>query len=418
MPMTQRRIAITPPDGEALARYTVRMKPKDAVMQHLLLRTIPGALKSLGILVVLLVAEWVVHMLVSVVLAGLLQTTLAIPWWFFLVVTLAYALAAGARHTLRFVRARKDAVNTAALTPAQDFAFYDGGFLYCDQSDIVRIEWKQVRLALETPGGLVLWAPDCCVPLAIPPRYFCEEYPALRETLVRVLGPRFWRLRRLGREHAPQYTPPYDRVTVLVPSGEAVSEMRVTLDSGDLTDINKLWLRQIREKDQRGVFGVILFSLCFVFWLVAWLLLRQSAMLGLGLISLGLLVFYLGYVIIDSLSRGRRLLVNGSDYKQPVGYTFYQSGVLVVYENGISMLTYRDFAILFEDKEGLAMFLSEDALLFIPARYMKTPAGVAVSHFFKSSLLTRRPPAETASRRRRKKGRPQRPRRGELDLLD
>ena len=110
-----------------------------------------------------------------------------------------------------------------------------------------------------------------------------------------------------------------------------------------------------------------------------------------NLISLNLMillmVLYVIYLTISNMFNGKKILVNRRSYKQTVRYVFYPAGFIMVYENGISHVMYEDLDVMFEDEEGLALFFSPRQCLFLPTRYMRSPEGIRLSHFFKASLF-------------------------------
>lgn len=387
----RKRISITPPEGEAVARYTVKIKPNDIMRRQVLTHTIPSAVWSAVKVVIFSVIMHFVKLgfIWLSELGAAIDERLEFPvyGWFFVLLSLLYVLWLIPQTAVPALRAKRHASTAAAGTPPEEYAFFEEGMIFSNGKDLIRIEWKMIRLAAATPLGLVISAGSVTDTLLIPPRYLCREYPALCGLLRKKLGIRFIRLKKEGRDRDPMYENPREKVTIGAPEGDALGELEVTLSLSDVGYLHSMWQRQIKHRHNRGVFGMILIFICAALMFTAAAVLAASAFVAAGIVTLAAMILYGVYLSVGGFVTGRRILVNGRDYKEPVKYIFYPAGFLMVYDNGISYVMYEDLDLIFEDAEGLGFFFSQKSCLFIPARYMHSREGAKISHFFKASLF-------------------------------
>lgn len=410
----RKKISVNPPEGEAVARYTVRVKPLDVFKRQIYTHVLPLALKSaVKLTVCWLIIKYIIKG-INFLMAELLEIHnlfekitpyvkyvfwgLYAIFFLYLVWLLVHVIAAA-------VSARTKAPNLAAAASPEEYGFFEGGLIYSNGKDIVRIPWKKVRFAFTFPLlGLVIYAPSVTDTLIIPSRYFCREFAALKKALRNALKIKLIVFKDFMRDKDPQYENNREKIAILSPLGEPVASLDTSLRFTDMAEINNLYCRQIAGKHFRGLFGILLLLLCSAIFFTAALVLKDKAFIPVSFALILTMVLYVIYLTISNMFKGKKLLVNRNTYKKTVRYVFYPAGFVMVYENGISHVMYEDLDVMFEDEEGLALFFSPKQCLFLPARYMHSPEGIRLSHFFKASLFNLDP--RRASRRYRIEDKP------------
>ena len=394
-----RKLSIAPPDGEAVARYTVNTKPRDVFVRRLLCRALPLFLKS----VVKAAVAWCViygfRFLVAWVLARFMgmhdriddvidkiSDKVSAFSWLFALVFWGYVVYLVVCLVLVVVKARTEATKEAEQSLPEEYAFFETGLIYSNARDLIRVKWSDVRLVLFTKFGMLLYAGAVCDTLLIPPRYFCTEFPALQATLKQALGRRFVTLGGKSRDHEPMYENAREKIAIDSPVGEPIGELTVSLRFSDLGYLYSLWCRQIGRRYHRGLFGILFFLALAAVLVFAAFVLREAVFLPLAVIALVVMILYSVYITVSAMFYGKNLLVN-RDYKKPVRFVFYPAGFLLIYENGVSHVYYEDLDTIFEDDEGMLFLFSKKQCLFLPARAMRSTDGVRLSHFFKASLF-------------------------------
>ena len=400
MENTRKKVSITPPEGEAVARYTVKVRPVDVFWRRIYQRLAPTMIKSALKLVLL----WWIIGLVMTFNEAVLKAALGISErledyvspvvegyfsvvWIFTAVFWIYFAYLVLRLAQTIIGARTSAENTAAATMNEEYAFFESGMIFSNGKDLIRINKKKILFIFATHLGLIIHAPGVAETMIIPVRYFCTEYPKLEETLKKYAPGRFWQFKKLGREHDPMYENPLEKITIPAPMGDKIAEINVKLRFSDLWYIYSLYRRQIAHRYHRGLFFTLLLMLSAVAMFVAGIILQEAALWPFAFVLLGAAIAYVIIISLSSYFKGRKLLVNRGDYRKPVKYIFYPAGFLLVYENGISHVMYEDLELIFEDDEGMAFFFSKKQCLFLPAYYTRTVDGRRLSHFFKASLF-------------------------------
>ena len=397
MNKTRKKISVNPPEGEAVARYSVRIKPLDVFKRQIFTHVLPMFLKTAVKLTVcyfiihfiLLGITWLMDKLVEIheVFEKLVPYVTEYTWilWLPLVI---YALWLIPQLVYAAVTARTKATAIATETNPEEYAFFEGGMIFSNGKDIVRIPWKKITLAFTFWGlGLVIFAPSVTDTLIIPPRYFCREFEDLRKTLRNKLSIRFIVFKNFSRDKDPQFENMREKIAIFAPMGDPIATLDTALRFTDMGEINNLYNRQIANKHFRGLFGMLLLLFCAVIFFTASIVLKDKLFIGVGFAMILLMVLYVIYLTISNMFNGKKILVNRRSYKQTVRYVFYPAGFIMVYENGISHVMYEDLDVMFEDEEGLALFFSPRQCLFLPTRYMRSPEGIRLSHFFKASLF-------------------------------
>lgn len=397
----EKKITISPPGGALLARYTVRCKPVDVFKRRMLLDVVPmilwSAVKATVVYWILKAIRfgiaWVLGQFLDLhekidEIVNMIDGKFRAFGWIFTAIFVAYAVYLAARIVYTAVTARTRGREIAEATLPEEYAFYGDGILYSNGMDLIRIPYKKVRLVTYGPLGMVIHAGSICSTLIIPPRYFCTEYPVLREGLKEALGVRFWRFKKTWREHEPMYPDPGEaRITQEAPTGDVIAEMTIRLRFTDLGYLYKLWERLIARKYNRGVFGMVLLTILAAALIIASFAMQEPVLLTSAGVLLAAMIAYGIFLVLRSMLRGRRLLCNSGDYRKPVRYVFYPAGFLTVYDNGVSFVKYEDLDVIIEDMEGLGFFFSKKKCLFLPRRSMVSVAGNRLSHFFKDSLF-------------------------------
>jgi len=394
-----KKLSIAPPAGEALARYTVNVKPLDVFKKRILCRAVPlffrSLLKATVAYVILFGARWVIafvlaqfmglHERIDDVIERLSDRVSAFGWFFPLLFWLFVAFLT-AKIVICVIKARTEALAEAQQSPPEEYAFFEHGFIYSNGRDLVRVKWADVRLIVYGRLGMLLYTANVCDTLFIPSRYFCTEFPPFAKKLSEVLGIRFIRFTKASREHEPMYENAREKIAMDEPQGEPIGELTVSLRLGDIGYLYAMWSRQIARRHHRGLFGILFFFLLAAVLVFATVILQDAIFLPLAVGALVIMLFYAVYVSLCGMLFGRFLLVN-RDYKKPVKFVFYPSGFLLVYQNGVSFVKYDDLDLIFEDGEGLGFFFSKKQCLYIPTRYMHSTDGVRLSQFFKVSLF-------------------------------
>lgn len=408
-----KKIAINPPEGKAVARYSVTSNEKDLNFVYIFRSFISSVISGLLIIIPIVLGGYIIEALFQVLKKALTdysETVGAfIESWslkgFFNLVTVLYIVLFIVSSVIKLVALKKQAKKDAYNGVLEEYGFFEGGYLYSNHKDLVRIEWDDISLAVETPKGILLWPKKVSILQFIPARYLCDEYKELHEVMRRQLAIKLITFARLGRERARQYENSARKVTVYIPTAEPIAQLKVKLDMRDLTDISKLWRRQIVGKQHSGLFICATLGLCLVANLLFFLVVRQTSLLIIELIMLVLLLLYAGYLVCRNTIKGHQLIINKPNYKDTVTYNFYEDEVLIVYSQGVSVVFYNDLHTIFEDSEGLALLFSKEKMLFIPSRYMKSSAGQALSHGLKKKYLSRpsRPRATVIPKKKPKK---------------
>lgn len=400
MENTRKKITIAPPEGALLARYTVRCKPVDAFKRQLYTKVLPtiftSAIKGF-------IWYWILqgirfgiawslsqlldlHERINEIVLVLEEKISAFQWLFDLLFWI-YVVYLVVRLIIMGVLSRTRAEATAKETLPEEYAFYETGLLYSNGKDMIRIPWKKVRLLTYSPLGMIIRAGSLCDTLMIPTRYFCTEFPLVKQGLRKALSIRFLCLKKDHRDHEPMYPDPNVKITQEVPTGEVIGEMTVKLGFTDLGYLYTMWCRQIARKHNRGVFGIICLFILAAALMVASFVMKETVLLTTAGMFLVAMIVYAIFVSLWGMIRGRYVLVNRRDYRKPVRYIFYPAGFMMIYENGVSYVMYEDLDVIFEDEEGLAFFFSKKQCLFLPARYMRSKDGVRLSHYYKASLF-------------------------------
>lgn len=397
MEKTRKKISVNPPEGEAVARYSVRVKPLDVFKRQIFTHVLPKTLKFavglvifwfIGVLLKLGVA-YLVNLLIEIHEIFMVLVPYVKDWiWLTTLPFIVYLLWNLPQVIYAFVSARTKATNMAASTLPEEYAFFENGMIFSNGKDIVRIPWKKVVFAFTFPLlGLVIFAPFVTDTLIIPPRYLCREFGELKKTLREKLKIKFIVFKDFTRDKDPQFENMREKITIFAPMGEPVASFDASLRFTDMAEINNLYNRQIALKHFRGLFGILLLLLCAVIFFTSSVVLKEKAFVAVGVVMILLMVLYVIYLTVSNMFKGKKLLVNRRTYKQTVRYIFYPAGFLMVYENGISHVMYEELELMFEDEEGLALFFSPKQCLFLPTRYMRSPEGIRLSHFFKASLF-------------------------------
>lgn len=391
-----KKIAINPPEGEDVARYSVTSNEQDVFKIYIFRFLLPEIFKGILLIIPILfcgnvisrVFDWLIKALCEYSetlvehigdwsLRGLTTLVLIFYLIFFIVTTV-----------IKGINLKKEAKKVADNGSIEEYGFYEGGYLYSNQKDLVRIDWDDVLFVLSTKKGLYLYPRKVSVFQYIPARYFCCEYGKLQKTIKNALKMRFFSFADLGRERQSQYDNPARKVTVYIPTQPPVSKIKAELDMRDLTSLKKMWSHQIKGKYHTGLFLCVTLIICLAVCLGIFIVSKQSLFLSISLVLLGILLLYTVFLLLNNILCGYFLLVNRPNYKAQVTYSFYEDEMLVIYGQGVSIVRYNDLHTIFEDLEGMAFLFSKKKLLFIPERYMKSASGVAISHQLKRKYLS------------------------------
>lgn len=397
MDKMRKKISVNPPEGEAVARYSVKIKPLDVFKRQIFTHVLPMAIKNtvkillfgLGVNLLLYGMNFLLEKLFEIHdIFTKLEEYVKYPKIILFALFAFYLIWELSKVVIAGITARTEAVNTASASLPEEYAFFEGGMIFSNGKDIVRISWKKVVFAFTFPYlGLVIFAPSATDTLIIPPRYFCREFEELRKTLRKKLSIRFIVFKNFSRDKDPQFENMREKITVFSPIGDPIATIDASLRFTDMAEINNLYNRQIANKHFRGLFGILLLLLCAMIFFTSAVILREKMFITVGIVMILLMVVYVICLTVSNMFGGKKILVNRRTYKQAVRYVFYPAGFLMVYENGISHVMYEDLDLMFEDEEGLALFFSPKQCLFLPTRYMRSPEGIRLSHFFKASLF-------------------------------
>lgn len=410
-----KKIAINPPEGEAIARYSITSKAEDLTFVFIFRSFISSVIKGLLLIIPIVLGGMAIEYLFQILIKAMSEYSETvgelIEAWslkgFFDLVTVLYVIFFIVTSVLKFISLKKEANIQIQNGVVEEYGFFEGGYLYSNHKDLVRIDWDDITLAVEFKRGLLLWPKKVSVLQFIPSRYLCDEYRRLRAVMRRELSIKLITLSRLGRDRAPQYNNSARKVTVYIPTSPPIAQQKVKLDMRDLSDVSRLWRRQIVGKEHSGLFLCVTLGLCLVVNLLFFLYMKEMSLLIIEFVLLSLMLFYIGYLICRNTVKGHTLIINKPRYKDVVTYNFYEDEMLVVYSQGVSVVRYNDLHTIFEDSEGMAFLFSKENMLFIPSRYMKTPAGQALSHELKKKYLSRsgrrvRPPVMPKKPKKRK----------------
>lgn len=389
-----KKIAINPPEGEAIARYSVTCNSGDLCLVYILRKYVAYVLSRLLVFIPIILLGYIAEMIFRSIINELCNysDTVAefIGDWslkkLFVILTVIYGIYFLFSCVTKVIGLINNAKRDADNGVLEEYGFFEGGYLYSNHKDLNLINWSDVIFAIAIPKGLMIF-PKNSILHYIPVRYLCDEYKNLRFVMRKKLKLRFISIARLGRQRAPQYENSARKVTIFIPSEEPVVKMKIALDIRDLSDISKLWNRQIAKREHRGLFLLATLGLCLLANFFFFLYMKVKSLLIIEGILLFLLLINIAYLACRNTVNGHRLIINKPKYKEPVTYNFYEDEMLIVYKQGVSAVRYNDLHTIFEDDEGMALLFSHKKLLFIPARYMKSPAGQLLSHELKKKYL-------------------------------
>lgn len=374
----KKSIMIPPPGGEKIAQYTVDRTNQRMVDRYVVLEvlgTLPVRILKIAVLAVL--SFFVFYF--SAVWKFSYGWIIAVLF----LIGIIYQILKPVVHYLLIRKKASVLVNQNPVT--EKIAFYEEGILYSDSQDLLRLTWKDIGFVLETGFGIAVFPGEKACPFLISPELL-TNLTELRTLLKKNLKFRYIRVGKKNQTAGPE---PANQPPVFIeePGGRLVARMRVFIESGELHTLYDLWTRQILNKRYKGVILNVVYTFLIVALVVFGIFFREMG-LFIAALCVGALIpitYYLRYV--TGMMKGRGILANSKDYKKKYEYTIFENGVMLAYSYGISSIDFREFELIFEDKQGMILMLNAQKTLYIPKRYFKSIEGQEISTFLKSRFV-------------------------------